>query len=100
MNFRLGDTVRILQQNIAGHHRVPGYVMGKNGIVTAQLDTETIPEEAALGSGNPGSVPVYLIKLKQADLWQDYTGSEHDTLEIEIYQHWLAPISNASAHTT
>ena len=98
MSFERGDRVRILRQNIVGHHRVPGYVMGHRGTITEPLKSEVIPEKAAQGKNSSPRIPVYLVKLNQSELWPDYTGSAHDTLEIEIYQHWLAPITAGPAH--
>ena len=34
-------------------------------------------------------VPLYRVHFKQSDLWADYDGKPEDTLELEIYEHWL-----------
>ncbi|CAN0548117.1 unnamed protein product [Laminaria digitata] len=34
---------------------------------------------------------LYRVNFKQGELWSDYDGSADDTLEIEIYEHWMAP---------
>ena len=91
MSFQSGDTVRILRRDVAGHHRVPGYVMDRVGVVTEVLGPEAVPEEAALGHAEPARVPVYRVRLDQTSLWPRYEGLSHDTLEIEVHQHWLAP---------
>ncbi len=91
MSFHAGDIVRILRRDLAGHHRVPGYVMDRVGIVTEVLGSEALPEEAALGHTAPARVPVYRVRLDQTSLWPRYEGPPHDTLEIEIHQHWLEP---------
>lgn len=33
----------------------------------------------------------------QHDLWSDYTGAIEDTLEIEIYEHWLTAENREAA---
>ena len=91
MSFHPGDTVRILRRDAAGHHRVPGYVMDRVGVVTEVLGPEALPEEAALGCTAPARVPVYRVRLDQMSLWPHYEGPPHDTLEIEVHQHWLVP---------
>ena len=32
---------------------------------------------------------LYRVAFKQVDVWLDYSGSDQDTLELEIYEHWL-----------
>jgi nitrile hydratase len=49
------------------------------------------PEQLAYGhTGVPGKI-LYRVRFQQRELWPDYGGSDHDTLELEIYEHWLAP---------
>ena len=35
---------------------------------------------------------LYRVNFKQLELWPDYDGAADDTLEIEIYEHWMAPV--------
>ncbi|MDE2476486.1 MAG: nitrile hydratase subunit beta, partial [Alphaproteobacteria bacterium] len=35
---------------------------------------------------------LYEVRFRQKDLWPDYSGSDADTLDIDIYEHWLAKI--------
>lgn len=35
--------------------------------------------------------PLYRVTFHQRDVWEGYTGSPADTLDIEIYQAWLEP---------
>ena len=39
-------------------------------------------------SGLPGH-PLYRVRFRQADVWPDYGGPAGDTVDVEIYQHWL-----------
>ena len=49
------------------------------------------PETLAYGhSGLPYKM-LYRVNFKQGELWPDYEGAPEDTLEIEIYEHWMAP---------
>ncbi|MEK9662712.1 MAG: SH3-like domain-containing protein [Alphaproteobacteria bacterium] len=34
---------------------------------------------------------LYRVNFRQDELWSDYDGPSDDTLEIEIYEHWLSP---------
>ena len=33
--------------------------------------------------------PLYRVRFRQKEVWPDYQGPENDTVDIEIYQHWL-----------
>jgi nitrile hydratase len=35
---------------------------------------------------------LYRVRFAQLELWSDYAGSVGDTLDVEIYQHWLEPV--------
>ena len=32
---------------------------------------------------------LYRVRFRQRDLWPDYAGPAADTVEIELYDHWL-----------
>jgi len=35
---------------------------------------------------------LFEVRFKQKDLWPDYAGPESDTLDIDIYEHWLSKV--------
>jgi len=84
-----GDRVRVIDLAKPGHVRTPCYVRGKVGIIERYCGTFENPEERAYGRGRGNRIPLYRVHLRQIDLWPDYDGSREDTLEIEIYGHWL-----------
>ena len=43
------------------------------------------------GDGDPAQM-LYRVHLKQTELWADYAENPDDTLEIEIFEHWLSPV--------
>jgi nitrile hydratase len=90
--FRVGDRVRIDDRYEPRHHRTPAYVKGKVGEVERICLAHGRPE--ILAYRNDGGPPrtVYRVRLRQRDLWPDYDGPAHDTLEIEIFEHWLRPV--------
>jgi nitrile hydratase subunit beta len=89
--FQPGDTVRVLDLGKPGHVRIPFFVRHRTGVVERHCGAYPNPEE--LGHGRPGLPPVdlYRVNFRQDHLWPDYAGPGHDTLEIEVYEHWLAP---------
>ena len=87
--FRVGDRVRIDARGEPRHHRVPAYAKGQRGQVVRVCDAQGLPEELATGQLNGTQVPVYRVRLRQNALWPNYAGADIDTLDIEIYEHWL-----------
>ncbi len=86
-----GERVRIVDLGKGGHVRTPMYVRGKLGTIERFCGLFENPEERAYGQVGRPRIPLYRVHLAQHDLWPGYGGGADDTLEIEIYEHWLAP---------
>jgi nitrile hydratase subunit beta len=89
--FAAGDRVRIVDLDKPGHMRTPTYVRGFVGTIERVCGLFENPEERAYGREIRARIPLYRVHLLLRDLWAGYSGDAHDTLEIEIYEHWLAP---------
>lgn len=90
--FNVGDAVRVREMVAPGHIRTPWYVRGHSGIVERLCGVFGNPEELAYARPGTPRQPLYRMRFAQRNLWPDYGGSEDDTVDIEIYQHWLEPI--------
>ena len=90
--FKVGEEVLISGRHEAKHHRVPAYVKGQVGTIERVCRPEGQPELLALGESGEPRQTLYRVHLDQTQLWQDYQGPQHDTLEIEIFEHWLEPV--------
>jgi nitrile hydratase len=87
--FAAGERVTVRRAYPPGHLRTPYYIRGKTGVVERVLDAFPNPEEKAYGrSGLPKQL-LYRVRFRQADVWPDYKGPADDTVDVEIYQHWL-----------
>lgn len=96
--FKAGDTVRILDIGKPGHVRIPWYVRHQCGVIERYCGAYPNPEELAYARPGLPPVDLYRVRLKQSDLWPGYEGRPVDTLEIEVYDHWLEPAdANAEA---
>ena len=40
---------------------------------------------------DPPARSLYRVRFRQADIWPDYAGPPADSVEVEIYEHWLEP---------
>ena len=89
--FQPGERVRVLRGFPPGHCRTPWYCRGQTGVVERVCGEFGNPEQLAYGlSGGPPR-PLYRVRFRQAELWPAYRGPRDDTIEIDIYQHWLEP---------
>lgn len=89
--FAPGDRVRVRPAHPPGHIRTPYYVRGKTGVVERICGSFGNPEELAFGRGGEPALPLYRVNFEQRGLWRDYAGRAGDSVEVEIFEHWLEP---------
>lgn len=89
--FTAGDRVRVRRADGPGHVRTPWYIRGKSGVIERVLAAFPNPEERAFGRSGLPPQPLYRVRFRQSEVWPDYTGLPGDTVDVEIYQHWLEP---------
>jgi len=87
--FRPGARVRVRRADPPGHLRTPWYVRGRSGEVERVCGAFANPEELAYNRPGLPAEPLYRVRFRQRELWPDYQGPAQDTVEVEIYQHWL-----------
>jgi nitrile hydratase len=91
--FNVGDRVMIQCAFPPGHRRTPCYIRGKEGVIERICGVFRNPEELAYGfDGEPAKV-LYRVRFKQNHVWPDYRGPARDIIEMEIFEHWLVPVS-------
>ena len=91
--FAPGDRVRVHRRFPPGHVRTPWYCRGKSGEVERICGPFRNPEQLAYGNRDAEREVLYRVSFASRSLWADYGGSDRDRVEIEIYEHWLAPIT-------
>ncbi len=85
--FRVGTPVRAKNINPTGHTRLPRYVRGKLGVVTAYRGSYDFPDtdEYNLGA-NPNGV--YSIRFTARELWG--TGAPvNDVIYLDLWERYL-----------
>jgi len=93
--FLPDDRVRILDLGKPGHVRVPWFARLKEGVVERYCGAYRNPEDLAYGRHDTAPVDLYRVRLPQTALWETYSGPPHDTVDLEVYDHWLAPADDA-----
>ena len=89
--FAPGDRVAVRRGDSPGHIRTPDYVRGRVGVVERVCGPFANPEELAYGRDGLPPRPLYRVRFHQAAIWPGYAGPAEDSLEVEIFEHWLEP---------
>ena len=89
--FKPGDAVTVRRAYPPGHLRTPHFIRGKAGMVERLCGSFPNPEELAYGRNGLPPLPLYRVRFVQRQVWLDYAGAPGDTVDIEIYEHWLEP---------
>lgn len=87
--FREGEAVRVRDLRHAGHLRTPAYVRGRVGRIAAIVGPKLNPERLAYGENGVPAVVLYRVRFGQATVWPGYAGTANDTIDVELYEHWL-----------
>jgi nitrile hydratase len=91
--FAVGDRVVVRDTHPPGHVRTPWYTRGRSGVVERVCGRHANPEELAYGRDGLPLRALYRVRFAQRDLWPDYTGPSTDSVDVELYEHWLEPES-------
>jgi nitrile hydratase len=94
--FSPGDRVRVRTDPAPGHIRTPAYIRGKLGVVTRIFGDFPNPEGLAYGQPGLPEKTLYEVRFRQSEIWSDYDGEARDTVDIDIYHHWLETASGAT----
>lgn len=91
-----GATVRVARDRPAisvgrAHIRTPHYVRGLTGTVAEVMGPFRNPEGLALGEDGLPMQVLYRVRFPLDAVWEHYEGGPNDTLDVELYEHWLEP---------
>lgn len=85
------QNVRVKNAMPPGHVRTPAYLRGKIGTIERQLGNFGNPEELAYRhAGTPTAL--MRVRFTMAEVWGTRAEHPDDTLDAEIYAHWLEPL--------
>jgi hypothetical protein len=87
--FRPGDRVTVRELPSMFYTRTPEYCRGATGVIAEATYESPAPEDEAWDREDAPTEWFYIVRFKQCELWDVYTGSQHDTLQTEIPERWL-----------
>ena len=84
--FRPGDPVRVREDYVAGHVRMPGYIRGKTGIVISESPAYPFPDAHAHAIAAEDE-PTYDVRFRSEDLWPNSADSA--LVHVGVFQSYL-----------
>jgi nitrile hydratase subunit beta len=84
--FKVGDRVRVKNEFVSGHVRMPGYIRGKIGIVVAESPPYPFPDAAAHNL-QVQDEPTHDVRFKTEDLWPQ--AADEATVHVAVFQSYL-----------
>lgn len=84
--FALGDRVRVRDEYVPGHVRMPAYVRGKTGVVVGESPAYPFPDAHAHAVAAEDE-PTYDVRFRSVDLWPGSADSA--LIHVGIFQSYL-----------
>jgi len=85
--FNVGDPVKVRDEFVCGHTRMPAYVRGKHGIVVHRT-THEWPFPDTVGHGLPCACePTYHVQFTTQELWGD--AADAGTVVVDLFGGYL-----------
>ena len=84
--FKPGDRVRVRQDYVPGHVRMPGYIRGKAGIVVGVSPVYPFPDAEAHGIESQDE-PTYDVRFRSEDLWP--SSADPALVHVGVFQSYL-----------
>ena len=86
IRFKKGDRVRVKQEFVPGHIRMPAYIRGKTGTVVAESPAYPFPDAHAHGV-RAEDEPTYDVAFRSEDLWPH--GADAALVHVGVFQSYL-----------
>ncbi|MEO0751544.1 MAG: SH3-like domain-containing protein [Pseudomonadota bacterium] len=84
----MAERVRVKAMMPPGHVRTPSYLRGKTGVIERELGPFGNPEKLAYML-EAEKQPLYRVRFTMEEIWGTAAETPTDTLDAEIYAHWL-----------
>jgi nitrile hydratase beta subunit len=85
-SFKVGDRVRVKNEFVSGHVRMPGYIRGKTGVVVGVSPAYPYPDAAAHNL-QAQDEPTYDVRFKTEDLWPQ--AAEAAAVHVGVFESYL-----------
>jgi nitrile hydratase len=89
-SFAIGETVRVKDEHVSGHHRMPGYIRGRIGVVVAMSPPYPFPDAAAHNM-QATMAPTCDVRFRARDLWPDACDDAMN--HVGVFQSYLEKVA-------
>ena len=87
-SFEIGAAVRVRDDLIPGHARMPGYVRGKRGVVVGISPAYPFPDAHAHGVAADAE-PTFDVRFASTELWPD--AADDAFVHVGLFESYLDP---------
>ena len=87
--FVPGDRVRVKEEFVPGHTRMPAYIRGKTGVVVSETPVYPFPDAHAHGI-EAVDEPTYDVRFRAEDLWPN--NADPAMVHVGVFQSYLERI--------
>ena len=87
-DYKVGDRVRVRDDWVSGHVRLPAYVRGKRGEVVGCSPPYPFPDAHAHGI-EAAPEPTFDVRFRAEDLWPDSSDAAY--VHVAIFRSYLRP---------
>ena len=84
--FAPGDRVRVREDYVPGHVRMPGYIRGKSGVVVSESPAYPFPDAHAHAL-DAEDEPTYDVRFRTEDLWP--SSADAALVHVAVFQSYL-----------
>jgi nitrile hydratase len=84
--FKPGDRVRVKEDFVPGHVRMPAYIRGRTGVVVSETPAYPFPDAHAHGV-HAQDEPTYDVRFRSEDLWPN--SADPALVHVGVFQSYL-----------
>ena len=88
--FQPGERVRVRNDYVPGHVRMPGYIRGKIGVVVSESPAYPFPDAHAHGV-EAEDEPTYDVRFRSEDLWPN--SADPALIHVGVFQSYLEAVT-------
>ena len=89
-SVKAGDRVRVRQDAVPGHTRLPAYIRGKQGVVVSESPPYPFPDAHAHGVVAEDE-PTFDVRFRSEDLWPDAV--DVAAVHVGVFQSYLERVA-------
>jgi nitrile hydratase beta subunit len=88
--FQPGDRVRVRDDYVPGHVRMPGYIRGKTGVVVSESPAYPFPDASAHAIESQDE-PTYDVRFRSDELWPN--SADAALVHVGVFQSYLERVA-------